>query len=394
MNHDMSVGQRIRFYRQRRGLSRVVLAGLIGKSTSWLVKVERGERVIDKVSVLQSLANVLKIGLGDLIGGVELAPNGSVPLEPPKDIHTVRSAVFAVRTPDRETSLTEITAEVLYAERLFGDGSYEALAQVLPGLIGAARAASAEGLPDCFAHLAKSYRLASGLARNVGERELALICADRALTAAQHSGDAILVAACVRILSSALSQTACFDEAAAACSNGADAIAPTDETSLPGWSLWGSLKLSEAVWAIRADDVGSARRALRAARVAAGQVGAGRNDYWEAFGLANVDAHEIAVALEVGDPVEALRVADHLEVEELPYPERRARVVIDVAQAHWMRQNDESVVAMLLEAERHAPEAVRYSVKAREMIWTLLHRERKSRTPQLRGLAERMRIAV
>jgi hypothetical protein len=163
--------------------------------------------------------------------------------------------------------------------------------------------------------------------------------------------------------------------------------------SLPGWSLWGSLKLSEAVWTIQADDVAHARRALRDARVAADRVGPGRNDYWEGFGPANVDAHEIAVALEAGDPVEALRVADRLNVEELPHPERRARPPIDVAQAHCIRRDDGPAVA-LLEAERHANELVRYNVQAREMIGTLLHREPKSRTPQLRGLAERMAVTV
>jgi hypothetical protein len=54
------------------------------------------------------------------------------------------------------------------------------------------------------------------------------------------------------------------------------------------------------------------------------------------------------MALEAGDPVEALRVANRLNVEELPHSVRRAVPLIDVAQAHRMRQNDESVVAMLM----------------------------------------------
>lgn len=76
MDQHTSVGQRIRYWRKRRGIEVAVLAGLVGRSTSWLEKVERGDRVCEKVSVLLALANVLKIGLGDLIGGAELPPNG------------------------------------------------------------------------------------------------------------------------------------------------------------------------------------------------------------------------------------------------------------------------------------------------------------------------------
>ncbi len=47
-----SVGERIAAYRRRRGLSQPVLAGLIGRSESWLSQVERGVRSVDRLSVL------------------------------------------------------------------------------------------------------------------------------------------------------------------------------------------------------------------------------------------------------------------------------------------------------------------------------------------------------
>lgn len=42
-----------------------------------------------------------------------------------------------------------------------------------------------------------------------------------------------------------------------------------------------------------------------------------------------------------------------------------------------------------MEAERVAPEALRYNVIVREMLRELLKRERKSATPGLRPLADR-----
>jgi transcriptional regulator with XRE-family HTH domain len=56
-------GQRIARARRRRGLSQAVLAGLVGRSESWLSQVERGRRDIDSHAVLTRLAEVLRIAI-------------------------------------------------------------------------------------------------------------------------------------------------------------------------------------------------------------------------------------------------------------------------------------------------------------------------------------------
>jgi transcriptional regulator with XRE-family HTH domain len=52
----LSTGERIAFYRARRGYTQSVLAGLVGRSEDWLSKIERGERLIRNVDVLADLA--------------------------------------------------------------------------------------------------------------------------------------------------------------------------------------------------------------------------------------------------------------------------------------------------------------------------------------------------
>jgi transcriptional regulator with XRE-family HTH domain len=54
------IGERIRIYRKRRGLSQKELAGLVARSESWLSQVERGIRSVDRLSVLIDIARVLK----------------------------------------------------------------------------------------------------------------------------------------------------------------------------------------------------------------------------------------------------------------------------------------------------------------------------------------------
>src|SRR5215470_3576987 len=66
-----AAGQRIARARRRRGLSQAVLAGLVGRSESWLSQVERGKRGIDSHSVLVRLAEVLRVDIDELTGSAD-----------------------------------------------------------------------------------------------------------------------------------------------------------------------------------------------------------------------------------------------------------------------------------------------------------------------------------
>jgi transcriptional regulator with XRE-family HTH domain len=69
---DEACGARIARARRRRGLSQAVLAGLIGRSESWLSQVERGKRVVDSHAALTRMAAVLRVDVDELTG-----PEGS-----------------------------------------------------------------------------------------------------------------------------------------------------------------------------------------------------------------------------------------------------------------------------------------------------------------------------
>ena len=62
------VGEQIAYHRKRLGLSQVELAGLIGRSDSWVSQVERGVRAIDRLSVLQKVADALGVPVAELRG--------------------------------------------------------------------------------------------------------------------------------------------------------------------------------------------------------------------------------------------------------------------------------------------------------------------------------------
>jgi transcriptional regulator with XRE-family HTH domain len=60
-------GERIAVYRRRRWLSQAALAGLVGRSESWLSQVERGIRSVDRLSILLDMAEILHVDVESLI---------------------------------------------------------------------------------------------------------------------------------------------------------------------------------------------------------------------------------------------------------------------------------------------------------------------------------------
>ena len=98
-----TAGQRIARARRRRGLSQAVLAGLVGRSESWLSQVERGKRGVDSHSVLVRLAEVLRVDIEELTGSANRDETGrrAHPAAP-----LIEQAMMGYGTPARWTAAT------------------------------------------------------------------------------------------------------------------------------------------------------------------------------------------------------------------------------------------------------------------------------------------------
>lgn len=68
LHEDAPLGERIAYFRRRRGYSQVVLAGLVGKSDEWLSQIERGSRDVDRLSAIVALAGALRVEPARLLG--------------------------------------------------------------------------------------------------------------------------------------------------------------------------------------------------------------------------------------------------------------------------------------------------------------------------------------
>jgi transcriptional regulator with XRE-family HTH domain len=68
-NQARAIGRRVRYWRERRNLDRKTFADLVGRSVSWLDKVEKGERGLVRLPMLERVAEVLAIDPAALTDG-------------------------------------------------------------------------------------------------------------------------------------------------------------------------------------------------------------------------------------------------------------------------------------------------------------------------------------
>ena len=99
----------------------------------------------------------------------------------------------------------------------------------------------------------------------------------------------------------------------------------------------------------------------------------------------------MSVAAELGDAAGALEAAAYVDPSRLPVAlaSRRAQVHVDLAWANAQRRRDAEATLHLLDAERIAPEAIRYNVITQEMVREMLARGTKTQTRALADLAGR-----
>ncbi|MGH8883768.1 MAG: helix-turn-helix domain-containing protein [Egibacteraceae bacterium] len=405
MDHDLSIGDRIRSYRRRRGMSQKVLGQLVGRSESWVSQVERGDLPVDRLSVIVVVAQALKVELGQLLGQPFLVRNGDELGDGVPGIRralTGRDALAAV--------LGEAAGEVepLDLDRLRRDvaqcwairqaGRYAALTGMLPDLIVRAEAATRATLGDprpAWRLASNVYQLAAELASRVGESDLAWVAADRAVRAAERSEDRLIMAAAAWRLAYAFLFAGRFEESTDVAVIGADALGPGGSSAPPEHvSVWGALHLLAMASQSHAGDAAAAGRLLVVAREVSSLLGEDRNDLWTRFGPTSVDIYETGMHVNLGHPGEALRAAERVDTSRLAPGLRFLRAIhlCEVAEAYWQRRDDGSAVNVLLAAEQAADQELRYRPKVREMLADLLRRERKGATPGLRPLAKRVGV--
>jgi hypothetical protein len=243
-----------------------------------------------------------------------------------------------------------------------------------------------------YAILAMAHHLtATILARN-GETDLAWIAADRGLSAAQHSGDRLVVGSLFRSVAHSLLSCGRFAEAQSVTSDAASYLtAARDPVSPEFLSVYGTLLLVGAMAAARDGQRSAVQEYLQSSARAAEQLGQDANYLWTAFGPTNVAIHQVSTAAELGDVQVALDLGTSITVSGLPV-ERQVRHKLEVARAHSARNRADEALGMVLDAEQLSPEQVRDHFIPRQLVNTWVRTLRGKPSSQLAGLAQRLQI--
>ncbi|WP_112725051.1 helix-turn-helix domain-containing protein [Micromonospora noduli] len=386
---DVPIGRRVARWRVRRSMTQQMLADRLRRSKSWVDKVERGVRSLDRYSVIQELAHVLRVDPEVLLGQQRSTPAGS-----PDGVDDIRAALARYDTPRAPEQTDELRRQAGYAWLSYQHAHYGQLVRVLPGLLDAAQAMRSPEL------LVQTYRITSLLLVKLGEADLGWLAADRAMSTA--GDDPILAATATISVAQALRASNRDRLALIAALTAASRLLPApshladhevgglrrDQTARqphdqrseggPGrqrpageWAVGGTLLLQAA---LAAAGCGEHRRADeltdRAAGVAASLRGYD-DPHRTGFGPVAVELARVLVAAQRGDADEALRRHSTVMRREgwrrLP-AEYRGAYLVDVARAYLQVGDLRGAARALVDADSVAPAEVRCRPLARTVI--------------------------
>jgi len=402
----LTVGERVAFYRRRRGLSQATLAGLVGRSEDWLSKIERGEREIHRLDVLVEVSRALRVTLGDLLGEPVLMEDE----HRNDDIPAVRDALMAPQRLSKrlfgggvEPEYVDPKPVARWAEDAWSDyqgGRIGKVVAALPRLIKTAQQMESAGgdgssyKRQCAAVSARIHHLAATTLSKVGESDLAWIAAERAMQAADVSDDPLVLASAARSGTHALLAVGRFEDALELGNTAARWLVPRmNDGDAAALSLYGMLHLRSATAAARDHDRGIANELLGKAETAAEALGEDANHWQTGFGPTNVALHRISAGLDLGDVPFVVQRSQEIDTGAMPV-ERQVMHMIDYARALSMVAKDDDAVQVLLTAEEKSPQLVRHSATAREVVRTLYRRAPVTagkKSSLLLALAERCR---
>ncbi|MDR7302249.1 helix-turn-helix domain-containing protein [Haloactinomyces albus] len=398
------VGQRIKTARQRAGMSRPVLAGLVGRSTEWLKAIEVGRLQVPRLPMLVKLARALGISdLAELTGNGEAVP---VQIFAGGDEHAALSEVQAALTEYRLTPNPQPVSLAHLAERLTAawhlrhsaPNHRTQVGALLPDLIrdaqNAVRARTGTERRQARRILAGVYRLAQFYTAYQPTPELVWLVADRSVHEAQDADDPYAIASGAWGLVQVLRESGRWDEALHVAENGCGQLEPylTDEAADDWHGLHGALLAESALTHARSGKHGSAWREWERAHGIARKLGPSYRHTQSSFGLPVLGAHAVSISVELQHTGEALQAADTVGPEAITSVPRRSRHLIEVARAHHKRGDRAASLGTLECAERTAPETARYNGFAREMAADLVHSPPSGRSAAARDLADRLRL--
>lgn len=403
-----NTGQRIKELRRAHGMSQADLAAAMNRSESWVSQVERGVQPVERLSVLQALADAFGVTTRDIRPDAATEPEPENEQPESNDLEALRVALtghpalgslFGETATGGPFSVINFRQEVDHVWDLAHASSYaalsERLADLLPRLEAAVRQAPAGDRTELHTLRARAYQVAAASFVRQDEPDAAWVAADRALQAAELAGKPLEVVASLFRMAHAFIRQQHIEQAEHTASSAVAVLAPRSESATcppEELSLLGAMNLVLAVINAREGNRRATHQHIERAREIAARIGEDRNDFDTEFGPTNVELHAVSTAVDLGDAGLALDVAEGVDASGLS-PERQSRFLLDVARAHAQRRHVGEAVAALIEAEQLAPEQILTHHLSRGVVRDLVQFAGPRVPEPLAELAERCAVS-
>ncbi|WP_324193515.1 helix-turn-helix domain-containing protein [Nocardia otitidiscaviarum] len=402
MNDTMTIGQRIRTQRERAGISRPVLAGLLGRSVEWVKAVENGRLQAPRLSMLLRIAQALELDdLATLTGDGHAVPVTVFAGERHAALTEVQTALTDYRLvpEDRAVSPRHLAERLRTAWRIrhSSPDHRTQLGTLLPGLIRDAQhaARTADDRREARRVLAGVYQLADFYVAYQPAPELVWMVADRAMSEGYEADDPYVIACSAWAMVQALRDSGRWEEAIALARSAIDQLDPylKREATPDDWrGIAGALEAEIAYVFARRGRYGEAWAGWERADEIARQLGASYRHIQTSFSMPVMTAHATTLGVELRRPGEALRSARSVEPDQIVSLPRRSRHLIEVARAYLQRDEDTAALTMLIKSEQTAPETIRYNGYAREMLSELSKKPPTGMRTEVRELSRKVGV--
>lgn len=380
-------GERIQILRERKGLSRPVLAGLVGMSPSWLKGIERGMRLPPRLPMLVKLAEALGASDIAVLAGTDMNIGGAASVPVLSFARIPHAAVPAIREAVRDPLLTvsgfsdvvALASRTADAWRLWHTSRSHRtdVGRILPRLITdarvAARASQGQDRRAANAVLADVYALAQHEIVWASESGLTTLVADRAMSAAQEADAPAALAGAAWTLGMVMRSAGDTDGALTLALDAVALVEPRMEDGtreLHG--LMGALYLHAATTCARAGREGDAWRHWDRANDISGRLPDHYHHPWTMFGASNVALHAVSISADLSKSQEARARAERIDPESIPSLERRGRLGVEIARSYHQRRDYPAVLHWLEQAYQASADSVSYSPSARQMASDVL----------------------
>ncbi|MCW2945397.1 MAG: putative transcriptional regulator, family [Actinoallomurus sp.] len=398
-----SEGARVRRFRRRAGLTQAELGARVGRTQGWVSLLENDEIVLDSVRLINTIARELRVHPNELTG--RPYRHGRTPAEDRghASIGEIRRQVqrydLGSDWDGPVRNVEELTDAVAELTALRQRASYVALgekaAAVLAELQAATDTYTGRDRERCFGLLAVAFREADAFVYGLGYEDLSVLATSCVRWAAARSGDRYLVTVGDYLRVRELWSTASWDDALSVIDNAISSLQePYDAGDPPALAVWGGLQLRASITAARKIDADDAYTRLQLAHEAVDRLGDDdRNDYYKlVFTRANVAIHDVAVAVELGDGVGAVKRGATLRLPADMPASRSGHHYLDLSRAWLLYGNRDRALAAMEKAERIAPVLVRNHPIAQKTVRALLDAEVRGYRERVRRLGARMNV--